>query len=100
MLDGSMVLLKKNTGDVAAYSFLHKSDAINTLELGWCGAAKRKDIALIPCLFKRQIEYMKLHGYEFLQGEMDTTDPYAMEVFNCVSFRHHPAWNTYQEKRI
>ena len=94
---GSFVCLDQEEENVLAYSFLHKAEQ-DTVELGWCGALGEQDIGLIPILVNEQIRFSRSRGYQYLEGEFDTTSAYAMEVFNTLSLLDRPTWITYQKK--
>src|SRR5690625_459919 len=96
LADGSFVYLDKDKKNIIAYSFLHKSDTKNALELGWCGAIDMETKNLIPRLIAYQINYVKKRNIHVVSGEFDTTDDYAMEVLNSFPFAPCPSWITYQ----
>lgn len=96
--NGSYVYLDKNEKGIIAYSFLHESDKIDSLELGWCGAIDTEHKWLIPQLVLNQVEYANKHEFQFLMGEFDTTDEYAMEVLNNFPFSPSPTWITFQKQ--
>lgn len=97
LVDGSFIYLDKGERNIIAYSFLHKSDTKNTLELGWCGAIDMETKDLIPRLIVYQISYARKHNIQVISGEFDTTDDYAMEVLNSFPFAPCPSWITYQK---
>lgn len=96
-LEGSYVLVDPAGTEILAYSFIHSSGNRDTLELGWCGSLEEDSISLIPQLVLHQIQYAREHGYEFLEGEFDTTSQYAMQVLRTIPFPPCPAWVTYQK---
>lgn len=96
-LEGSYVLVDPIRTDILAYSFIHVSDDKETLELGWCGSSEGGNISLIPQLILHQIQYASEHGYDFLEGEFDTTSKYAMQVLRTIPFAPCPAWVTYRK---
>src|SRR5699024_9721393 len=95
-MTGRFVYLKKDEKNIIDYSFLHKSDTKNALELGWCGAIEMEAKDLIPRLIAYQINYARKHDIQVISGEFDTTDDYAMEVLNSFPFAPCPSWITYQ----
>lgn len=83
--------------EVLAYSFLHESEEDDTLEFGWCGANNVRNVDLLLDLTKYQIEYAVKNNINFIIGEFDTTDNYAMEVLESLPFESCPTWITYQK---
>ncbi|NIK12548.1 hypothetical protein [Alkalibacillus almallahensis] len=96
--DGSYIHIDSNEKSIIAYSFLHESDEIKTVELGWCGANVMEQKQLIPELVHMQVCYAYRHGFEFIIGEFDTTDSYALEVLNRFPFAPSPTWITFQKE--
>ncbi|WP_042149531.1 hypothetical protein [Paucisalibacillus sp. EB02] len=95
---GSYVLVDKKE-EIISYSLLHASESNGTVEFGWKGTRDRSEIETINLLVSSQIEYGKRKGYKKLEGEFDTTDPYALEVLNHFGFPKSPVWITYQKKQ-
>ncbi|QFF98949.1 hypothetical protein PB01_08950 [Psychrobacillus glaciei] len=93
LVEGSFIYLDKLEQNVKAYSFLHESDQPNTLELGWCGGV---EFDFLHSLLLTQLHYAKEHNVEFLQGEFDTTSPYAMFSLSALPFAPSSAWVTYR----
>lgn len=98
ILEGSYICLDKNGEEVLAYSFLHEGESDDTVELGWKGSRTKLEMENINLLVGMQIEYAKRIGYQLLEGEFDTTDPYAMKVLHTFLFPKSPVWITYQKK--
>lgn len=98
VLNGSYICLDIDEEDIIAYSFLHESDREDTLELGWCGTSENQNKALIPQLTFQQIKYAINHEIQFIMGEFDTTDNYAMEVLSTLPFAPCPTWITYSKR--
>lgn len=96
--DGSYIYLDNDEKNIIAYTFLHESDRENSFELGWCGAADIKNKGLILHLIYYQAKYAMKHNKQFIGGEFDTTDIYAMEVMGSFPFAPCPAWITYQKE--
>ncbi|WP_391209308.1 hypothetical protein [Psychrobacillus sp. L4] len=94
LVEGSFIYLDKLEQNIKAYSFLHESDQPNTLELGWCGSV---EFDFLQSLLFKQLHYAKEHNVEFLQGEFDTTSPYAMFSLGVLPFEACPTWITYQK---
>lgn len=86
ILNGSYVYLNENKKRVIAYSMLHESEQSDTVELGWIGTSKKSEIGLLHQLIALQINDAKENNYHHLEGEFDTTDPYAMAVFHHFPF--------------
>ncbi|MEK9198440.1 hypothetical protein [Ureibacillus sp. FSL E2-3493] len=95
--NGSYIYLDTNENSIVAYAFLHESDKIDSLELGWCGAIDTKYIQLISDLIHNQVNYALNHNIQFIIGEFDTTDDYAMEVLTNFPFAPSPTWITLQK---
>ncbi|GGA80854.1 hypothetical protein [Ornithinibacillus halotolerans] len=97
LLDGSFIYLNDND-EVLSYSFLHKSEEENKVELGWIGSRSKSYIQSLHTLVSLQINYAKQNNYQYLEGEFDTTDPYAMEVLHKFQFPKETVWITYSKK--
>ncbi|OXL81737.1 hypothetical protein BCV73_00615 [Paenibacillus sp. SSG-1] len=98
ILDASYVVLKRN--EVQAFALLHYSDAPNEVEFGWRGTTEDSDIHLILWLTAYQIDFARDHGYEYIAGEIDTTDPYSLEILKAFPFSPSPALITYQKQNF
>lgn len=98
LASGSFVCLDPNEEKVLAYSFLHEAEREDTVELGWCGALDEPSIIIIPSLVLKQLEFSMRSGYQYVEGEFDTTSMYAMEVFHTLSLPKHPVSITYQKR--
>lgn len=61
-MQGSLIYLDSDNQRIIAYSFMHYSDARDTLELGWCGVLDPSYIGIIPDLIARQIHFAKELG--------------------------------------
>ncbi|WP_411955070.1 GNAT family N-acetyltransferase [Alkalibacillus sp. S2W] len=96
--DGSYIYIDSEEKSIIAYSFLHESDDKKTMELGWCGANGMEQKQLIPELVHMQMSYAHMHGIEFIIGEFDTTDSYALEVLNRFPFAPSPTWITFRKE--
>lgn len=83
--------------EVLAYSFLHDSAEDDAVEFGWCGANNIRNVDLLLDLTKYQIEYAVKNNINFIIGEFDITDKYAMEVLESLPFESCPTWITYQK---
>src|SRR5699024_2856063 len=97
LIDGSFVYLDKDGNSIKAYSFLHKSNTKNTLELVWCGAIDMETNYLIPRLIVYQINYARNRNIQVISGVYDTTDDYAIEVLISFPFAHCSNWIKYQK---
>ena len=95
--NGSFIYLDMDEEVIVAYSFLHESDREDTVELGWCGTSETHIKEVIPKLILQQIKYAVKHNVQFIKGEFDTTDRYAMEVLSTFPFLPCPTWITYQK---
>lgn len=96
ILDGSYICLSWDSKDILAYSFLHESNKDTSLELGWCGCKNKQDKKLLQTLVLKQIDFAAEQGFQFIEGEFDTTDEYAMELLISFPFEPSPIWITYQ----
>src|SRR5690625_102694 len=95
ILNGSYIFVNEKQSEIIAYSFLHESDTMNVVELGWCGCIDNRYKHLIPQLIFQQIKYCLSQNINSLLGEFDTTDHYAMEVLKSFPFTPCPTWITY-----
>ena len=95
---GSYFCIDENEGNILAYSFLHDSDEKDAFDLGWCGALTTEHIQMIPQLVNHQIKYAIEQKTQFLNGEFDTTDLYAMKVLESFPFEPAPSWITVQKQ--
>ncbi len=93
--NGSFVTVNRKE-QIMAYSFLHASTNANTAELGWCGSRNMNQIQCIPELVWLQVEYAQQRGIKYIEGEFDTTNPYAMHVYDQIPFPQGVNWLTYQ----
>ncbi|MBC5636487.1 hypothetical protein H8S33_06580 [Ornithinibacillus sp. BX22] len=100
LASGSFVCLDPNEEKILAYSFLHEAERDDMVELGWCGAFDEPSAAIIPSLVVKQLEYAMRIGYQYVEGEFDTTSIYAMEVLHTLSLPKHPVSITYQKRGI
>jgi hypothetical protein len=98
ILEGSYVVINGN--EVVAFSMLHDSDTPEKLEFGWRGTKEDIDSNLIVLLTSYQIEYAKHQGFELIEGEIDTTDPFSLEMLKHFPFSPSPAFITYQKGQI
>lgn len=96
--NGSYIYLDKNEKSIIAFSFLYESDESGSLEVGWCGSAEDEHKMLIPQLFFHQVHYAIRNGFQFIIGEFDSTDEYAMELLNNFPFAPSPTWLTLQKE--
>lgn len=93
LVEGSFIYLDKFEQNIEAYSFLHDSAQPATFELGWCGCVR---FEFLQRLLVKQIYYAKECNAHFLQGEFDTTSPFAMFSMKALPFEPCPTWITYQ----
>ncbi|WP_026909185.1 hypothetical protein [Paucisalibacillus globulus] len=98
LAEGSYVCLDKSGEEVLAYSFLHEAETNDTVELGWVGSRTIFEMEYIISLVGLQMAYAKQKGYQFMEGEFDTTDPYAMNVLSHFTIPINSVLNTYQKK--
>lgn len=95
---GSYICIDEDEKNILAYSFLHESDEEDSFDLGWCGASTTEQIQMIPQLVLHQIKYVIEQNIQFLNGEFDTTDQYAMKVLERFPFEPVPIWITVQKE--
>lgn len=79
---------------VAGYIMLHPIDG-QQYEAGWVGLSGEAEPIMLQRLLKKQLENLKNKGVEWLELEVDTTDKYAMDLFNFVEFENYEAWKAY-----
>ncbi|MFS0780213.1 hypothetical protein [Bacillus sp. 1P06AnD] len=96
--EGSYLLVCRTSKEVKAYSFLHKTENTRMAEWGWCGAAEPSLIKWIPSLVAAQFRFAAFKGIQYLQGEFDSTSPYAMEVMNAFSLPKKNTLITYRQR--
>ena len=94
----SYICIDQNEENILTYSFLHNSGNKDAFDLGWCGALTTEHIQMIPQLVNHQIKYAIEQKTQFLNGEFDTTDLYAMKVLESFPFEPAPSWITVQKQ--
>ncbi|MGV3464943.1 MAG: GNAT family N-acetyltransferase [Heyndrickxia sp.] len=98
LLEGSNILIKDN--EIIGFAMLHIGEESDCLEFGWRGVKEEKyHNNLITLLTAFQIKYAKGHGYKYIKGEIDTTDPYSLEILKAFPFTPSPTWITYKKVR-
>ncbi|MCU9614834.1 GNAT family acetyltransferase [Caldibacillus lycopersici] len=95
ILEASYVVIENQ--EILAFALLHDSDTPATLELGWRGAKKFEDLSLIVLLTCYQFNYGKDNAYEWVETEIDTTDPFQLELLHHFPFAPTPTLITYQK---
>jgi GNAT superfamily N-acetyltransferase len=96
LLDSSYIALSDNN-EILAFALLHEGEDDNILEFGWRGTKVETDLNLTILLTAVQIRAAKSKGYKYLEGEIDTTDPYSIELFKTFPFSPSPSLITYQK---
>lgn len=96
LMEGSFVVLSQEK-KIIAFALLHEGDTPYQLDLGWRGCTESLE-QIIPLITALQITYAKENGYKTIRGEIDTTDPYAMEMLNHFCFSPTPTLITIQKK--
>ncbi|MGE6258144.1 hypothetical protein ACQKCU_09580 [Heyndrickxia sporothermodurans] len=94
---GSFIIFDEIKNEILAYSFLHNSDQNNIFEFGWCGVRDKKRKQLLQVLAYQQIKFAKEDGADFIVGEIDSTDEYAIEFLRFLPFSPSPTWITFQK---
>jgi hypothetical protein len=84
--------------EIMAYAFLHHSAAPGRLEFGWRGTRHQNELSYITYLTALQVKYGKANGYHHIEGEIDSTDPYSLEMLKRFPFTPAAALITYQKK--
>lgn len=98
-LQGSFVGIHLSTGRCAGFALLHSTSEKGAAELGWRGLASAEDRDLIILLTREQMKYAAENGISQLLSEVDSTDPYQMEMLHVYPFEPAPAWVTYHKQR-
>lgn len=96
--NGSYLAIDKGTQKLLAYTFLHHSTELDKVELGWCGSRDLEGIKELESLVLCQLIFAKEAGFRFVEGEFDTTDPFAIEIMRSFPFKASEAWITYHLK--
>ncbi|WIV20989.1 hypothetical protein QPK24_10110 [Paenibacillus polygoni] len=96
---GSYVALNAANGHCAGFALLHLVSEDGVAELGWRGAASSEPLDLILLLTKEQMTYAADNRIKQLTCEVDSTDPYQMELLHVYPFEPAPAWVTYHKQR-
>jgi len=99
-LNGSYVLLNNDESDILAYSLFHKTEDLNTMEFGWCGADEYQNGKLIQQLIRKQLQFAVQQNIKSIVGEFDTTDFYAMEIFRHFQMSSSKTLITYQTRSM
>ncbi|PKR82736.1 GNAT family N-acetyltransferase [Heyndrickxia camelliae] len=97
LLNGSYIFTEND--DILGFALLHIGENPDSLEFGWRGVKDKKNMKWISLLTALQIKYAKKSGYKYVLGEMDTTDPYSLEVLKTFPFSPSPTWITYKKDR-
>lgn len=100
VLEGSFLVLNSSKNEVLAYAFLHHSDQKDKFEFGWRGAIVNEYQKLLQMITYNQILYAKKLGMNWIEGEIDSTDKFALELLRHLPFSPAPAWITYQKSNI
>jgi ribosomal protein S18 acetylase RimI-like enzyme len=98
LADGSFVAIQ---GDrLVAVALLHRHHERSDLVFGWRGIATQHGAdhrKLILSMTLRQLEYAKHAGYDKIRAEIDSTDPWSMEMMGGFPFSAAPTWVTYRK---
>lgn len=94
LMESSYIAISEDS-DILAYALLHEGEN-NILEFGWRGTKSIINSNLLILLSAIQIRDAKAKGYEYIEGEIDTTDPYSIEIFKVFPFSPSPSLITYQ----
>lgn len=95
LMESSYIAISEDS-DILAYALLHEGEKNNSLEFGWRGTKNIMNSKLLILLTAIQISDAKAKGYAYIEGEIDTTDPYAMEMLKIFPFSPSPSLITYQ----
>lgn len=88
-LDLSYVVVEEN--EVKGYIMIHKNSE-DHYEVGWVGQRESCDLQGI---LKRQLIAMQNRGAKTVEIEVDTTDHFAMQLFEFMDFTKIKSWNSY-----
>lgn len=89
--EGSYLYVKDN--QIIAYTFLHETSN-HEVEMGWVGAEDLRQKEKVASLVHRQIDFAERKGFEFLSGEFDTTDKFAIALLESLQLPRTPVWIT------
>lgn len=84
--------------EFAGVALLHAGAEPSILELGWRGVGEGHrpwSKSLVLALTLEQLFYAMQRGCD-LQAEVDSTDPWAMLMYQALPFRPAPAWVTWR----
>lgn len=98
ILEASYVILSND--DIVGFALLHASDMPKTLEFGWRGTKNVVDRSALLTLCLNQIKYAKDNQYEFIDAEIDTTDPFQIELMKHLPFAPAPTLITFQKNGV
>jgi hypothetical protein len=95
---GSFVIKKDN--HIIAFAFMHENDECS-MDLGWRGvlfAYDKRRHQIIELLTSMQIEYAKKKQIQFLNLEIDSTDPWASDMMQSFDIDIKGNWMSYQKQ--
>ncbi|WIF96832.1 MULTISPECIES: hypothetical protein [Pontibacillus] len=92
----SFVLLDPDTDGVTGFSFLHNSGDPDILEQGWLGVDEIDCIDRLYDVIQLQYSLAQGTGVKKVEGEFDTTSPYAMWLMDTFPFMKGDVLITYQ----
>lgn len=98
LLDQSYIVLSDDN-NILAFAMLHVGENDYSLEFGWRGTKAESDLHLITLLTAMQIRSAKSKGYMQIEGEIDTTDPYSLELLKRFPLCPAPSLITYQRAK-
>ncbi|WP_413375836.1 hypothetical protein [Alkalihalobacillus sp. 1P02AB] len=93
--EGSFIAIERNR--IIGFALLHYSDNPNRYEFGWRGTVERVEISFIQYLTYKQIIYSNQMGIMELEGEIDTTDPYSLSMFEQFCMYKEQSFVTLQK---
>lgn len=82
-------------------TFLHPHEQPDSLWLGWRGVAaayRRDEQMVLAAMVARELQYAREHGVSKLQAEIDTTDPWAMLLWDVLPLVPGHAWVTFRTR--
>ncbi len=88
-LDLSYVVVEEN--EVKGYIMIHKNSE-DHYEVGWVGLSEGGDL---QGTLKRQLMAMQNRGAKTVGIEVDTTDHFAMQLFEFMDLEQIKSWNSY-----
>jgi len=87
----------KTKQGIQAFGLCHMDH--KTPALGWRGTQDHLDETLLSLILYHQLKCLKDRGYQAVDVEIDTTDPYMMTLFKDLSISRQDTWYSYQYRK-